>query len=219
MANSASWVSCTRAPLTNDSNQSLQQHQVHGYRPGLLLFVTGERALPSRVRRRMIPLADSLVTGLVLCVPFTVFVVTTFRQMPRVWLHSLPPDIVRAAGPKTAREVRVTRYVMLPIFVVILPGLSGVSAIWLAHRSGLDPSFGAAVLHLYVVWTVVHAWDFLVIDGLYTAWIDPAQPPTPGTEGAKGWKDYGFHFRSFLKAVLMSATMVVPLAALVAWIA
>lgn len=164
----------------------------------------------------MIAFTDSLVAGLVICVPFTLFVLITFWRMPRVWLHSLPADIARAAGPKTPQEQWTTRWVMMPTFLAILPGMSLVSAFWLASGHRLDLSFAGAVLHLYVVWTVVHVWDFLVIDCVYATAIDPARPPIGGTEGAAGWKDYGFHFRSLLVAIPMSGLFIVPAAAIIA---
>lgn len=173
----------------------------------------------SQLIDRMIPIVDSVVAGLMLCVPFTVFVVATFRLIPRAWLHSLPPDIARMAGGKTEREERITRYLLLPILLLILPGLSALSAVWLAGRNGVDLTPGGAVLHIYIVWVIVHAWDLLAIDFVYAASIDPERPPIPGTEGARGWKDYGFHIRAFLKAVPMSALLVIPLGVLVAWVA
>jgi hypothetical protein len=167
----------------------------------------------------VIPLADSILAGLLICIPFTLFVLITFSTIPRVWLNSLPPDIARMAGPKTPREEQLTRWVMLPIFVAILPGLSIASAFWLAGRVGIDLSFAAAFVHLYIVWILVHVWDFVVIDCVYAGLVDAARPPIAGTEGAAGWTDIGFHFRSFVKAVLMSAVFVVPAAAALAWVA
>lgn len=167
----------------------------------------------------MVHPADSLVAGLLVCIPFTIFVVITFSTVPRVWLHSLPPDIARMAGPKTPHEQRLTRWVMLPIVLAILPGLSVASAFWLARRDGIDLTFAGAVVHLSIVWAVVHLWDFVVIDCVYAALVDPARPPIAGTEGAAGWTDYDFHFRSLIKALLMSALFVVPAAAVVVWVA
>jgi hypothetical protein len=166
----------------------------------------------------VIRLADSLLAGLLICIPFTLFVVVTFSTIPRVWLHSLPSDIARMAGPKTPREERLTRWVMMPLFLAILPGLSILSAFWLARRGGIDLWFTGAFVHLYIVWVVVHAWDFAVIDCVYAALVDPARPPIAGTEGAAGWKDLSFHFRFLVKAVLMSASFVVPAAAVLAWV-
>lgn len=165
----------------------------------------------------MIPFVDSALAGLVICILFTIFVVITFTLIPRVWLHSLPADIARMAGPKTPREEQITRWVMMPLVLAILPGLSILSAFWLARRHGVDLTFTGAFVHLYIVWAVVHVWDFAVIDCVYAVAVDPARPPIPGTEGAAGWKDVGFHFRALVKALAMTAVFAAPAAAVVAW--
>lgn len=158
----------------------------------------------------MIPLTTTLAHGLLICLPFSLFALVTFARWPRLWLHSLPPDIAALAGPKTPAEQRQTRFLLIPL-LLILPGLSTVST-FVAARADIDLSFLGAALHLYGVWVVVHLWDFLVIDCGYALLVDPSRPPIAGTAGAAGYRDYRFHFHAFLKAVLMSAIFVVPAA-------
>ncbi|WP_276374196.1 hypothetical protein [Chryseolinea sp. H1M3-3] len=160
----------------------------------------------------MISLTTTLLHGLLICIPFSIFVMITFVGWPRLWLHSLPPDIIKRAAPKTDQEKRITNYVLLPIYLVILPGLSVLSVIYMAKTSLHELSWVATLVHLYAIWIIVHAWDLIVIDGIAMLLIDPAHPPISGTEGASGWKDVRFHFRSFLKAIIMSAIFVVPAA-------
>jgi hypothetical protein len=52
----------------------------------------------------MISLTTTLLHGLLICIPFSIFVVITFVGWPRLWLHSLPSDIIKRAAPKTDRE-------------------------------------------------------------------------------------------------------------------
>ena len=40
--------------------------------------------------------------------------------------------------------------------------------------------------------------------------LDPKMQPIPGTEGAAGYKDYGFHARAFFKASVFSLAIIVP---------
>jgi hypothetical protein len=54
----------------------------------------------------------------------------------------------------------------------------------------------------------------MAIDCSHALLIDPLRPPIPGTEGARGCRGYAFHFRSMMKAIVMSALFVVPSAAL-----
>jgi hypothetical protein len=43
--------------------------------------------------------------------------------------------------------------------------------------------------------------DLLVLDWLIFVTIQPRIIVLPGTEGMEGYRDYGFHFRAFLKGV------------------
>ena len=69
---------------------------------------------------------------------------------------------------------------------------------------------------MYGIWVIVHLWDLVVIDLGHMLLIDPASPPIPNTEGARGYKDFAFHVRAFLKACIMSLLFVGPAAVVVA---
>ncbi|MEX2582127.1 MAG: hypothetical protein WD766_02565 [Gemmatimonadota bacterium] len=162
----------------------------------------------------MIPFTTTLAHGLLICIPFSLFVYGTFTRWPRLWLHSLPVDIQEMAGPKTALEQRRTRLLLIPC-LLILPGLSVASALVAASRPNVDLSFMGATPHIYSIWIIVHLWDLIVIDFGYALLMDPARPPIPGTAGAEGYRDLSFHLRSFFRAVAMSAIFVLPSAWLV----
>ncbi len=164
----------------------------------------------------MTSITTTLIHGLLICIPFTLLVVISFRWNPRLWLHSLHPDIIQRSTPKTKSEKDITRYVLLPLYFLVLPGLSTLSLFCVAADTD-DLLFLNAFLHLYGIWIIVHLWDLIVIDGGYLLFHDKNQPPITGTEGAAGWTDFSFHVRSFLKAVLMSALFVVPVATLVSF--
>lgn len=166
----------------------------------------------------MIPLLTTLVHGLIICIPFSIFVLISFWGWPRLWLHSLPPDIAQMAEPKTEKESRQTKFFLIP-YLLILPGLSIASALFLAWATQTNLSFIGALIHIYGIWIIVHVWDFVIIDCGHALYINPNYPPIPGTEGAKGYKDYAFHFKSLLKAVPMSAIFVVPSALIVSLLA
>ena len=157
----------------------------------------------------MIALSITILHGLLICLPFTAFAIYSFWRWPRLWLHSLPPDIAKMAGPKTEVETKQTKWLLIPV-LLILPGLSITSTIYAGQVTQTNFSFIGALIHIYIIWIIVHLWDLLIIDFGHTLLIDPQHPPIPGTEGAKGYKDYGFHFRAFLKASLMSSVFVIP---------
>lgn len=99
--------------------------------------------------------------------------------------------------------------------LMILPGLSVLSVIY-ASQSVDDLSLFGIFVHLYMVWAVIHIWDFVVIDCGYCFMIDLSHPPIEGTEGAAGWKNYQFHLQALRKAMGMTLVFVVP-AALILW--
>ena len=76
-------------------------------------------------------------------------------------------------------------------------------------------SFAEAFAHLYGVWMVVNVWDLALIDWPYAYFVNPDRPPIPGTAGARGYKDYSFHARAFLKASVLSLAVIVPAALLI----
>jgi hypothetical protein len=73
-------------------------------------------------------------------------------------------------------------------------------------------SFVRAFAHLYGVWTLVNLWDLVGIDWPYAFFMNPERPPIPGTAGARGYKDYGFHARASLKASVFGLAIIVPAA-------
>jgi hypothetical protein len=166
----------------------------------------------------MIGFSTTLLHGLFICLPFSVFAVLTFWCWPRLWLHSLPPDIAEMAGSKTDAEIRNTRWLVLPV-LIILPGLSVASALYAGQATHTDLTVLGAFIHIYGIWLVVHLWDLVIIDFGHVLLIDPQRPPVPNTEGASGYKDYRFHFDAFLKACRLSLLFVVPAAVVVGMVA
>lgn len=155
-----------------------------------------------------------LIDGLIAVVPFSIVVWATFLSMPRMWLHSLPADIQAMAPPKTAAERRMTG-AMAPLVLLCFFGVP-MALTWRLHTQtpgGL--SFGQSLLHLYSVWMSVNLWDLVAIDWLYACLVDVEHPPIAGTAGARGYKDYGFHARAFLKASILSLAIIVPAALLI----
>jgi hypothetical protein len=166
----------------------------------------------------MISFSTTGTHALLICIPFSIFAVGSFLWKPRLWLHSLPKDIISRAEPKTEQENRLTKRLLLPLVLIILPGLSIFSAWNAATTTATDLSFLGAVVHLYGIWIIVHVWDFVIIDCGAILIIDPAHPPIAGTEGAKGWSNYKFHFRALLRAIVMSAVFVIPAALIVSMV-
>lgn len=158
-----------------------------------------------------------LTDGLLACVPFTAAVWFTFARWPRMWLHSLPADIQALAPPKTSAERRLTAIVG-PLVLLCFFGVPAALTWRALAVAPAGATFSAVLTHLYGVWMIVNLWDLVVIDWGYARWMDPERPPIPGTAGAAGWKDYGFHARACLKASVLGLGIIVPLALTGSWL-
>ena len=164
----------------------------------------------------MIDICTTITHALLICIPFSIFAVVSFLLRPRLWLHSLPQDIRELAAKKTEHEKKLTKFLLLPLVLLILPGLSIASTLYIALTTQTDLSFINVLIHLYGIWIIVHVWDFCIIDCTAILLIDPKHPPISGTEGANGWSSYAFHFRALLQAIVMSALFVIPCAFILA---
>ena len=177
----------------------------------MAVFCRNEKPVP-------VSLARIVTDGLLSCIPFSIIVWASFLSMPRLWLHSLPPDIQAMAPPKTGAERRMTGF----MGALVLLSFFGVPAAltWRLHAAtsgGL--SFLEALSHLYGVWLVVNLWDLVLIDWPYAYFVNPDRPPIPGTAGARGYKDYGFHAKAFVKASIFSLVIIVPAALVISLMA
>ncbi len=61
--------------------------------------------------------------------------------------------------------------------------------------------FFAVLVGIFVMLLVFNIVDLLILDWLIFNTLTPRIIVLPGTEGAQGYRDYGFHFRAFLKGV------------------
>ncbi|HEX2740847.1 MAG TPA: hypothetical protein VHM69_10385, partial [Rubrobacter sp.] len=76
-----------------------------------------------------------------------------------------------------------------------------LSALRLA-RIGDDEVFFAVFFGTFIMLLVFNLVDLLILDWLVFNTLRPGFVVLPGTEGARGYSDYGFHFRAFLKGVV-----------------
>ncbi len=157
----------------------------------------------------MINPALILTDGMILTVVFTILVIGTILWRPRMWMHDFPQDIQDLMPPKTDAEKRLTRLFAVPFFTIMFGGLGST-----ALRFGFESGFLWTTLHVYLVWQTVSLFDLLVIDWLGMHVVNPQNPPFPGTEGAKGYRDYMFHFKGFLKGSVMGLVLAPAIASL-----
>lgn len=160
----------------------------------------------------MINVSLLLGDGLILCIIFCVIVGGSLWWNPRLWLQDFPPDIKAAIPPKTPQEQRQT--VLLGL--IFLPAFFGGLA-WTGMRYGTDNGFLWLVVHVYLMFQIVALFDLIVIDWMGMYIVDPENPPYPGTEGAKGYRDFLFHFKGHLRGSIM-ALIFAPVISGIVWL-
>lgn len=108
--------------------------------------------------------------------------------------------------PKNVAEKRLTGLLAIPMVALMIGGPL-VSVLLVESFSGRGLSFLDAWLHAYLVWQVVNLWDLVVVDIVGFALLDPDNPPIPGTAGAAGYRDFGFHAIGFVKGTVMGVVL------------
>jgi len=154
-----------------------------------------------------------LMDGILLSIVFSIFVVGTLLWKPRLWLQDFPADVKAMLPPKTDVEKRLTVMIAIPFFTVLFGGL-GLSAL----RFGTDAGFIMLAVHVYLVWQVINLVDLVIIDWCGIMLVDPENPPFDGTAGAKGYRDFKFHFIGFIKGSLMGIVFALIIAGVVYFI-
>ncbi len=129
---------------------------------------------------------------------------TVGLKRPRWFLEkkNVPPDILAAVPPRTEAQRRQSLWAAIPLAFGLL-GLVFYSTYTFGQVSGAG--FGLLFLHAFILILVVSTFDLVVIDWLLLNTITPRQFVYPGTEGFAGYKDYGFHGRAHLRALLGQA--------------
>jgi hypothetical protein len=87
---------------------------------------------------------------------------------------------------------------------LILTGVLVLSSVRLAQIGSYSVYF-SVFFGTFVVLVVFNAVDVLILDWLVFVTLRPKIVVLPGTEGAEGYGDYGFHFRAFLKGLAGSS--------------
>jgi len=147
-------------------------------------------------------LQHSFLYGLLLSVLLSTLFVGGALLSPDVLLRSYPPDIKERYGAMSAKGQRYRR-VMAPLLLLILFGVSALTLWSLAQTKGADLTWGEMALSLGVAFLTFNLVDLVVLDWLVFVRWQPKFVVLPGTEGLAGYNDYGFHFRAFLRGLVI----------------
>jgi hypothetical protein len=144
-------------------------------------------------------LQHGLLYGAILSVLMSIAFIGTAYLNPEIWLSDYPPDIREEYGPIGERAKRQRKLVGIPVFLLLFGTI--VFSIFRFAQLGGELTFFSAFMLTFVMLMVFNLVDLLVLDWLIFVTIQPRIIVLPGTEGMEGYRDYGFHFRAFLKGV------------------
>lgn len=145
-------------------------------------------------------LLHGLIYGAVLSSLMGVIFLAIAYVNPEIWLNDYPPDIRERFGPMSERARKQRTLAGVPVFLLLF-GTIALSAFRLA-RIGDDEVFFAVFFGTFIMLLVFNLVDLLILDWFVFNTLRPGFVVLPGTEGARGYSDYGFHFRAFLKGVV-----------------
>jgi hypothetical protein len=153
--------------------------------------------------------------GVILSIVLFTLILGLTRVNPEIMLKDYPPDIQAKYGPMSERSKR-QRLPVAIFFIAMLLVIVAMSFREVRTNAGGDIPFLAAVVHLFVMFSVFNLLDWLVLDWLIVVTIRPSFIVLPGTEGLPGYKDYGFHFRGFVIGMGITIVTCVLVAGVVA---
>ncbi len=123
---------------------------------------------------------------------------------PDAMLRGYPPDIKARYGAVSPRGRRIQRLMGIALVVILGGTMAGAMAA-LADAGGL--AFFPAAVCAFAMLAMFNLVDLLVLDWLLFVAIQPRFVVLPGTEGLAGYGDYGFHFRGFLRGLILAIIM------------
>ncbi|HWQ13728.1 MAG TPA: hypothetical protein VNL77_13070 [Roseiflexaceae bacterium] len=170
----------------------------------------------------MLPLSwivqHSLIYGGILSAVMSILIIASLYLRPQIWVGDAPSDIQAAAGPMSAGDRRLKRVLGFATLLFV-GGILTHAILGIAERAGRPPAFLDIALTSFLIIQVFNVVDLLLIDWLLVVTLQPRFVMLPGTEHMPGYRDYGFHFRAFLKGVAGSLVASIVIAAITVGIA
>ncbi|MEM8984280.1 MAG: hypothetical protein AAGC71_14700 [Pseudomonadota bacterium] len=139
------------------------------------------------------------------------FIVLSYMQDSRLWLHDYPKEMQALVPPKTDAEKKRMLLWALPVTGVMVFG-PFLFALW--RHSVYDFSYFDAALAMWSIMQVFSIVDLLILDWWITVWWRPEWIQLEGAEQMRHHDNYRHHFVGFLKglvfATIASAVLAIP---------
>jgi len=128
------------------------------------------------------------------------FLVMLFTS-PRVWGYADYSDAIKEKVlPQTKQEKRLAILIAVP-WMIFSVGFPVYSTISLKAKLGGEISFWLAFINVFVMVFLAVLGDVLFLDWLIVSKITPEFVIIPGSEEAD-YKDFSYHYKAHLRAVL-----------------
>ncbi len=147
-------------------------------------------------------LQHSLLYGAILSVLMSALFLTAAYLNPEIMLRGYPPDIKAKYGPSSEKTSQQRKPMALLLFVILF-GTLIFSIVQLADVSSEPLTLTTIFLSTFVILLTFNLVDLLIIDWLVFVTLQPKFIILPGTKGMAGYKDYGFHFKAFLRGTVL----------------
>jgi hypothetical protein len=149
-----------------------------------------------------IAIQTGFLYGIVFSLLFSALLLVMVKINPEMMLNDYPPDIKARYGP-ASEKTQQQRKPFVILFLLIVFGVPLLSIQRFDLMTGGVPTFLDVFVIIFTLFLVFNIVDLLILDWLIFCTITPKFIVLPGTEGMAGYKDYGFHFRGFLKGTII----------------
>jgi len=153
-----------------------------------------------------------LTHGLIGSLLLTLALVFVGLKGPRLMLQNYPKLIRDAAPPQTKQEKKMGRFYALPFLAVMILYPLAVGFYYHQHA---ELTLLQTISLTWGILLFFNTYDFLILDWLIICAITPRFVVVPGTEENRGYKDYLFHFKGFLRGILITLLMAILISLLI----
>jgi hypothetical protein len=186
----------------------MTRHLVDGYHLDQAQKYRFEQPAGLRVETMLLPsnwvslLQHSLLYGAMLSAGVSVLFLVGAYLNPEIMLRGYPPDIKARYGEGSPATKRQRSWLALAVGLVLF-GTLALAIMRLPQAIGGELTFVATILCVFIMLFIFNLVDLVVLDWLIFNTLQPKFIVLPGTAGMAGYRDYGFHFKAFLRGTLI----------------
>lgn len=151
-----------------------------------------------------IPMICIVYHGLICSLLLSGIIFLIVKKNPRIFLSGYPGSI-RNIVPGATKEEKQQAVWFNIAFIAIMVGYPLIAGWYYQHQK--TAGFWQLLLFIWGILFVFNLFDLIIIDWLIICIITPDMFVIPGTKGARGYKDFRFHFIAFLKGIFITLAM------------